>query len=104
MTEELSVEVVLATPERQALLHILVPAGATIAEAIQLSGIAGLFPELNIDELAVGVWGTVAERSTALKPGDRLELYRPLLEDPRDLRRNYAMQGGHMGKGVSGKE
>jgi putative ubiquitin-RnfH superfamily antitoxin RatB of RatAB toxin-antitoxin module len=81
------VEVVFALPERQLLKSVELPAGSTVADAIGHSGVAERFPEVDLDELQAGIWGKPAERSRSLQDGDRVELYRPLLIDPREARR-----------------
>ena len=90
MTDSIRVEVVFATPERQELVALHLRPGATVAEAIGESGLQKLFAEVDFDELQVGIWGRVADRSAELSDGDRVELYRPLAKDPRDARRELA--------------
>ncbi|SDQ36545.1 hypothetical protein SAMN05216487_1396 [Pseudomonas sp. UC 17F4] len=88
----LTVEVVYAVAERQVLLSVEVPAGATINEAVKLSGIAAHFPEADIQACPVGVFGRVIANPEAHKVevGDRIELYRPLLADPKEVRKQRA--------------
>ena len=63
------------------------PDGATVAEAIATSGLAGQFPGLDFGELQAGIWGKPVERACPVRDGDRVELYRPLEMDPREARR-----------------
>jgi hypothetical protein len=84
------VEVVFATPERQILKTLELPQGATVAEAVARSGLQALFGDVDLDQLDVGIWGRVTERSRVLQADDRVELYRPLARDPRDARRELA--------------
>jgi hypothetical protein len=86
-SEPLQVEITFATPERQELLALEVPAGTTIAEAIEISGIEERFPDEGVGALPSGVWGRVLPGATRLQAGDRIEIYRPLQTDPRDARR-----------------
>jgi putative ubiquitin-RnfH superfamily antitoxin RatB of RatAB toxin-antitoxin module len=81
------VEVVFALPERQVLLTVDLSDGATVADALEVSRIAGQFPDENLDALQAGVWGQPAERDRRVKDGDRVELFRPLAMDPREARR-----------------
>ena len=90
MAETLHVEVAFATPERQELVALDVEQGATVADAIRQSGLQALFGEVDFDDLQAGIWGRVAERTTVLKEGDRVELYRPLEKDPMEARRELA--------------
>lgn len=94
----LSIEVVFALRERQELVTLQLAVGATVADAIEQSSLQSMFPEWNLDECAVGIWGQPAERSQTLGPGDRVEIYRPLVIDPREARRALAAQGRSMGK------
>lgn len=97
MTEEtIDVEVVFALPERQALIEVPVPAGATVADAIVASGIRTRFPGVALDELDVGIWGRVVDRDKILEAGDRIELYRALEIDPKEARRQLAAAGRTM--------
>ncbi len=93
MPDDLAVEVALATPERQALLALRVTEGASVAEVIAASGIASHFPGLPVDDLPAGIWGKAVSRDSKVREGDRVELYRPLLADPREARRRRALAG-----------
>ena len=93
VADGMSVEVVLATPEQQVLLVVMVDEGATAAEAIAASGIAARFPDFAVDEMRVGIWGKPVARDNAVRDGDRVELYRPLVVDPREARRKRALAG-----------
>ncbi|MDX1517005.1 MAG: RnfH family protein [Woeseiaceae bacterium] len=90
MAETIEVEVVYATPDRQRLLDVRVPVGATVAEVIETSGIAGHFRDDNLEICDVGIWGRIVDRQTVVADGDRIELYRPLAIDPREARRQRA--------------
>ena len=91
MAEELSVEIVLAIPERQVLLPLTVSDGATVADVITASGIASRFPEFNVQEMPTGIWGKPVSPDIKVKNGDRVELYRRLEIDPREARRQRAL-------------
>lgn len=92
------VEVVYALPQRQALLKIRVPRGTTAREAIKLSGIRGQFPEIDLETAPLGIFGTKIKVDRALNEGDRVEIYRPLKADPREVRRQLAAEGKTMGR------
>ena len=94
MAERLPVEIVLATPGRQLLLALDVEAGSSVADVIAQSGIGSQFPELDLDEMPAGIWGTPVSRDRPVGPGDRVELYRPLEIDPREARRQRASADG----------
>ena len=89
----LTVEVVLATPDRQVLLTLAVDAGASVADVIAASGIESQFPGLAVSEMPVGIWGKQVPREAAVRQGDRIELYRPLEIDPREGRRQRVRAG-----------
>ena len=95
----IDVEVVFALPERQALLEVSLPEGASVADAIAASGISAAFPDFALDELEAAIWGRVVNRDTPLKAGDRVELYRPLELDPKEARRQLAAAGRTMKDG-----
>ena len=83
----MQVEVVFALPDRQVLENVILPEGATIADAIRRSNLQKLFPGTDLDGLDAGVWGKPAARDRVLREGDRVEIYRPLEMDPREARR-----------------
>lgn len=84
---ELNIEVVYALPEQQTLLSVLVEEGTSIARAIQLSGMYQYHPELKEQSLKVGIFSRAAKLEDTLRDGDRIEIYRPLLADPKELRK-----------------
>ena len=88
----LNVEVAYARPERQKIVSVQVPEGTTMVEAVRLSGIVQLFPEIDPETIDMGIFGKVVKNpaSQALRDGDRIELYRPLLIDPKQARLNRA--------------
>ncbi len=92
MTERIRVEVVYALPDRQWLLAVDVPQGATAQEAVALSGIAALVPGLDPEQAGVGIFGRIEKtpRERVLEDGDRVEIYRPLTRDPKEARRARA--------------
>lgn len=85
------IEVVLAMPEKQTLLEVDLAAGSTIADAIEQSGIAGMFTGFDLDTAKVGIFGQIAAREQTLRDGDRVEIYRPLIADPKEARRQRAL-------------
>lgn len=93
MAEKLiSVDVAYATPEKQLVVPVTLPSGSSIYEAVVRSGIVGKFPDLNIETAAMGVFGK-AERNPkerVLLDGERVEIYRPLIADPKEVRKKRA--------------
>jgi putative ubiquitin-RnfH superfamily antitoxin RatB of RatAB toxin-antitoxin module len=93
MPEQIRVEVVHARPDRQVLLSLEVPVGTTVIQAIERSGIRQAFPDLVVDPARLGVFGQKAAPTDELRDGDRVEIYRPLIADPKESRRKRAAAG-----------
>jgi len=89
----ITVEVAYALPERQWLVKVQLPAGATVQAAIDASGIADQVPGIEITPDRLGVFSIKAEPTTTLHDGDRVEIYRPLQVDPKESRRRRAKEG-----------
>jgi uncharacterized protein len=90
---EISVTVVYALPDAVTEIEVCLTAGATVADAIERSGIAAKLPDVDIAGAAVGIFGKRVRRDTALGDGDRVELYRRLIADPKAARRRRAAPG-----------
>jgi putative ubiquitin-RnfH superfamily antitoxin RatB of RatAB toxin-antitoxin module len=86
------VEVTYASVREQVLLEVDVPDEATIEQAIESSGILQQFPEISLDEYKVGVFGHAESLTTVLREKDRIEIYRPITCDPKEVRRQRAKQ------------
>lgn len=98
-SEMLSIEVAYALPDQQTLLSVTVRQGATLRDAIEQSGILDSHPEIDLSSSKVGVFGKLAKLDAALREGDRVEIYRPLIADPKEVRKRRAAQGKKMKKG-----
>ena len=85
----IEIEVVYAAVDRQVLRSFNVNEGATVRAAVLASGIGSEFPELNLAECPLGIFGKVVADpdSRVIQPGERIEIYRPLLADPKEVRR-----------------
>ena len=86
-SEQITVEVCYARPERQELVELQVASDTTLLQAIEKSGIMESFPELDLAELRVGIFGKLKSLQEVLRDGDRVEIYRPLIADPKEVRR-----------------
>ena len=95
---EMTVEVAFALPEKQTLLALQVPVNTTVIQAVESSGILDLHPEIDLARQKLGIFGRLAKPSEVLRPGDRVEIYRPLKADPKEVRRRLAAEGKTMGK------
>jgi len=95
--EKISVEVAYGTPDKQALEAVSVSVGVNCADVIAMSEISGKFPHDEIASLPIAIWGKPATAESCPKAGDRIEILRPLVIDPRDARRLLAEAGQFMG-------
>ena len=86
MGELINVEVVYALPREQVVVALKIEAGTTAAEAVRRSGIMQRFPEIDPDTARLGVFGRTAQPRRVLRAGDRVEIYRPLIADPKAAR------------------
>lgn len=98
MADKITIEVVYALPGKQSLLTIAVAAEATVQQAIEQSGILQLYPEINLTEQKVGIWSRPVKLTEPVKATDRIEIYRPLIADPKDLRRRRAEKAKEEGR------
>ncbi|MDR3417025.1 MAG: RnfH family protein [Nevskia sp.] len=87
-TALIEVEVAYAAgPSRQSVVRLTVPRGCTLREAIGHAGLLREFPEIDLDRCKMGVFGRLRKPDEPLEAGDRVEIYRPLLADPKQARR-----------------
>jgi len=87
----MEVEVAYATPKRQLIINVMLPAGATVEQAIEASGIREEFPQIEARPI-VGIFSRKVSLDHRLSTGDRVEIYRPLIADPKEVRRQKAAQ------------
>ena len=99
--DEILVEVAYARPEKQIIIPLKISSGTNVKAAIIQSGILALFPEIKLDATKVGLFGKITTLDNVLREGDRVEIYRPLIADPKEIRRQRALQGKKMKKGGS---
>ena len=97
------VEVAYAQASRQVVKRVSLAPGATLRDAVEASGLDSDFRELRARPLDVGVFGRRMDPETALRPGDRVEIYRPLRADPKALRRSRARRQLATGRGGGGE-
>jgi putative ubiquitin-RnfH superfamily antitoxin RatB of RatAB toxin-antitoxin module len=88
----MEIVVAYATPEKQVLIRIEAPPGCTVAEAIDLSGVRTEFPDIEINPLALGIFSRKVSPGYVLSDGDRVEIYRPLIADPKEMRKQRALR------------
>ena len=98
-SEKISVEVCYALPARQEIATLSLSAGSTVQQAIDASGLLSKFPEINLAENKVGIFAKLVKLDAPLRDKDRVEIYRPLIADPKEVRRKRAEEGKVMKKG-----
>lgn len=86
----ISVTVAAAIPARQEVVEVELPEGSTVADALRCSGLEARFPEIDFAAARVGIWSRPSTRGTTLRDGDRVEVYRELKADPKEMRRRRA--------------
>ncbi|MCB1959434.1 MAG: RnfH family protein [Rhodocyclaceae bacterium] len=101
MTDPIRVEVVYALPERQEVVTLNLAAETTAEQAILASGLLEKYPEISLDKTGnkIGIYAKLAPLTTVLRDRDRVEIYRPLIADPKEVRRKRAKEGKAMTKG-----
>ncbi|WP_343530256.1 RnfH family protein [Yokenella regensburgei] len=90
MSPKIVVEVAYALPEKQYLQRVTLEEGATVEQAILASGILDLRPDINLSQNKTGIYSRPAKLQDEVHDGDRVEIYRPLIADPKELRRQRA--------------
>jgi putative ubiquitin-RnfH superfamily antitoxin RatB of RatAB toxin-antitoxin module len=90
MADCITVEVVCATSARQLLRRVQLPAGSSVIQAVEQSGILQEMPDVPFDSSRLGIFSRRVAADDLLQDGDRVEIYRPLTSDPKDARRRRA--------------
>jgi uncharacterized protein len=101
--EAISVVVACAEADRQTVIPLTVPAGCAAWEAVERSGILAMHPAIDAAVCGVGIFGVEVARGRVLAAGDRVEVLRPLPEDPRERRRRLAREGRSMSARSAGR-
>ncbi|HEY4436876.1 MAG TPA: RnfH family protein [Lelliottia sp.] len=94
MSPKITVEVAYALPEKQYLQRVKLEEGATVEEAIRASGLLELRSDIDLSKNKVGIYSRPVKLTDVLNDGDRVEIYRPLIADPKELRRQRAEKAG----------
>jgi len=103
MSNQIQIEVVYGLADEQSLLSLQVDEGVTVEAAIERSGILGDYPDIDLTKNKVGLFGKLTKLTQMLRDKDRVEIYRPLIADPKEVRKRRAAEGKKMAKG-GGKE
>jgi putative ubiquitin-RnfH superfamily antitoxin RatB of RatAB toxin-antitoxin module len=99
MAELIQIEVTYAKPDRQDVIPVKLPEGSTIQQAIEASGLLQRNPEIDVAKAKVGIYGKLSKMDTVVRARDRVEIYRPLIADPKEVRKQRAAEGKVMKKG-----
>lgn len=99
MSDTINIEIAYALTHEQTLLKQAMPSGATVAEAVNASGILAKHPEIDLAKNKFGIFGKLTKTDAVLRDKDRVEIYRPLIADPKEVRRQRAEEGKAMKKG-----
>ena len=89
-TGKVFIEVTYALPEEQVLISLDVEQGTTVEQAVKLSGVLEKFPDIDLTKNKVGIFGKATKLDEVLRDKDRVEIYRPLIADPKESRRKRA--------------
>lgn len=101
MNDNMEIEVVYALPDRRTLIRRSMPAGTTLADGVRLSGVLEKHPEIDLAVSKLGIFGKLTKADAVLRDRDRIEIYRPLITDPKEMRRKRVEEGKVMKKGGS---
>lgn len=96
--QKITIEVVYGVPHKQKIITLLVDEGCTVEQGIIDSGVIDLFPEIDLSVNKVGIWNRAVKLSQVLADLDRVEVYRPLIADPKDVRKRRAEKAKQEGR------
>ena len=100
MADTIKIEVVYALPSRQEVVQLTLPAGSTLQQALEASGLLAKYPEIDLAKGKFGIYSKIAKLDTVLRDRDRVEIYRPLIADPKEVRKQRAAEGKQLKKGA----
>lgn len=100
-TGSIRVEVVYALAGQQEIIPLTVPEGTCVLDAIEQSGVLEKYPEIDLKKNKLGIFAKLSKPDAVLRDRDRVEIYRPLIADPKQVRKQRAEEGKVMKKGAS---
>ena len=98
MSTKINVEVIYALPKEQITFTVSVEQGATAQQAIEASGILAKYPEIELNKNKLGIYSRLIKLDTVLQDGERIEIYRPLIADPKEMRKRRAVKAKEEGR------
>ncbi|HNN08913.1 MAG: RnfH family protein [Rhodocyclaceae bacterium] len=96
----MKIEVVYALPEKAERVSLELPDGCTVLQAVEGSGLLEKYPEIDVRKNKFGIYAKLAKADAVLRDKDRVEIYRPLIADPKEVRKQRAAEGKVMKKGA----
>jgi putative ubiquitin-RnfH superfamily antitoxin RatB of RatAB toxin-antitoxin module len=100
MAEMISIEVCYPLPQKQELVSLQLPLGSTLLQALEASGLLQKYPEIDLKKNKFGIFAKLSKAESVLRDKDRVEIYRPLIADPKEVRKQRAAEGKVMKKGA----
>ncbi|HZX31458.1 MAG TPA: RnfH family protein [Rhodocyclaceae bacterium] len=100
MSDVVNIEVCYALAGKQEIIKLKLPVGATVQQALEASGLLAKYPEIDLKKNKFGIFAKLSKLDTALRDRDRVEIYRPLIADPKEVRKQRAAEGKVMKKGA----
>ncbi len=100
MAEMIKVEVCYAKADKQELISVKLPNGASLRDGLEASGLLAKHPEIDVGKNKFGIWNKLSKVDAVLRDKDRIEIYRPLIADPKEVRKQRAAEGKVMKKGA----
>ncbi|OMG54985.1 RnfH family protein [Azonexus hydrophilus] len=105
MAEQMiAVEVCYPLPNKQEVVRLRLAAGSTLEQALESSGLLSKYPEIDLKKNKFGIWNKLSKPDAVLRDFDRVEIYRPLIADPKEVRKQRAAEGKVMKKGAGDSE
>lgn len=99
MADQIRIEVAYARPDRQEVIRLQLAEGTTLREAVEASGLPERYPEIDLAKGKFGIYAKLAKPDAVLRDRDRVEIYRPLIADPKEVRKQRAAEGKTLKKG-----
>ena len=96
----MKIEVVYSLPEKAERIGLELPEGSTVLQAVERSGLLEKYPEIDVKKNKFGIYAKLAKADAVLRDKDRVEIYRPLIADPKEVRKQRAAEGKVMKKGA----
>jgi len=104
MSDLISVEVVFPLAKKQEIFTVKLAEGATVRQAIEVSGVLQKYPEIDLTKNKLGIFAKLTKPDALVRHRDRIEIYRPLIADPKEVRKQRAAEGKVMKKGAGEAE